>query len=297
MDRHIPVLVHHACTQLSVQEGDVIVDATVGTGGHAVHLLRDLSSGTYVGIDADDDALTVAKERLTPIAPGVSKQFFTRNFRDLVAIVREANVAPINAIIADLGWGTHQLSSGRGFSFTTNEVLNMCYGTAEQACSCTALDIVNSWHEQDIADIIRTYGEDRWARMIARRIVQVRREKPIVMTHDLAQLVSDTIPRRHHLRGLHPATKTFQALRVAVNDELQTLQQFLDAVPSIVASGARLCIISFHSVEDRVVKRCFVGWEERGLGTRTKRALRPSEQECTENRRSRSAKLRTFTFS
>ena len=295
MERHIPVLVTEVLDQSALQPNDTVVDVTLGGGGHAEHILRAMQGGTFVGIDADGGALQAAKERLVPQVPEIPKHFLEGNFRTIVTLLRTIGAVP-DVVLADLGWGSHHLASGRGFSFTRNEVLNMCYGTNEGDCPTTALDIVNSWREQEIADVLRTYGEERWAKRIARRIAEARKEKPIVMTEHLASLVSDAIPGRFHRKGQHPATKTFQALRIAVNDEVQTLETFLHALPTIVSNGARVVIIAFHSLEDRVVKQTFSRWEREGLGTRTKRALRPSEQECSDNRRARSAKLRTFTF-
>ncbi|MDE0243355.1 MAG: 16S rRNA (cytosine(1402)-N(4))-methyltransferase RsmH [Candidatus Kaiserbacteria bacterium] len=296
MERHIPVLVETALEQLAPRPQDTIVDITVGGGGHAEHILRVMQGGTFVGIDADADVLRSTEQRLLSRAPDTHKHFLEGNFRNIVSLLHAIGVSHVDAIIADLGWGSHHLTSGRGFSFTSNEVLNMCYGTKEGACSQTALDIVNSWREEDIADVLTTYGEERWARRIAKRIIVGRKEKPIVMTERLADIVSDAIPRRLHPRGKHPATKTFQALRIAVNDEIRTLETFLDSVPGIAKSESRLVVITFHSLEDRVVKHTFSRWEQAGLGTRTKRALKPSDAEVAENRRARSAKLRTFTF-
>lgn len=155
---------------------------------------------------------------------------------------------------------------------------------------------MNSWRPEEIADLLRVYGEERFASRIASRVASERKEKPIVMTERLATIISDAIPRRMHPRGKHPATKTFQALRIAVNDELRALESLLDSIPSITGDGSRILIISFHSLEDRIVKQTFSRWEHKGLGTRTKRAITPSVEEVETNRRARSAKLRTFTF-
>ena len=297
MERHRPVLVDQVTDYVAPQPQDTIVDVTIGTAGHAERILRAMRAGVLIGIDADANALAVAKRRLTSITSNARTRFLEGNFRDIVALLQATGVKKADAILADLGWGSHQISCGRGFSFTVNEPLNMCYGTATGACSCSALDIVNSWREREIADVIAVYGEERWAKRIARRIVQTRENRPIVMTHDLASIVADAVPARYHAKGRHPATRTFQALRIAVNDEIQALEQFLGSVPGIVAPGARIVIISFHSLEDRTVKQTFARWEEQGLGVRAKRALTPSDQECLDNRRARSAKLRTFTFS
>lgn len=176
-----------------------------------------------------------------------------------------------------------------------DEPLTMCYGTREGACTVTAFDVVNLFEEKNLADIIRGYGGERWAVRIAKHIVEERSLSPIETTGRLAAVVSGAIPRRFHPKRIHAATRTFQAIRITVNDEVRALEDFFDSVRPLLCPGSRVVIIAFHSLEDRVVKRTFKQWEQEGFGKRyTKKALRPSDDECQQNPRARSAKLRTF---
>ena len=245
METHIPVLAQETMTQMAIIPGNIVVDGTLGLGGHAQHLLRMMQGGVFVGIDADRNALTAAQENLTPLPDGITAHFIEGNFRDIVTITQKLAVPGYDRVLLDLGWGSHQLQSGRGFSFTHDEPLNMCYGTQEGACVVTAYDVVNAFEEENLADIIKGYGGERWAVRIAKHIVEAREETPITTTKQLADIVSGAIPRRLHPRRLHAATKTFQAIRITVNDEINTLKQFLAAIQGLIRRGGKN---QYHSI-------------------------------------------------
>ena len=295
METHTPVLVDEVLKTLAVEQGQCVLEATVGTGGHTREIIKKLQRGTYIGIDADGEALKETKRTLSPLPDEIEAHLIEDNFRNSEQIVKDLGVYTCDRFFADLGWGTHQLK-GKGFSFMHDEPLTMCYSTKKDACAVTATEVVNTFEEEALRNYIQKHGEERWARRIARQLVRVRKEQPIVTTGQLAAVVSDAIPGRFHPKRIHPATKTFQAIRIVVNDELGALEEFLTAAKKLATKDARIAIISFHSLEDRLVKQTFRSWEEEKVGERyTKRPIRPSEEECRRNPRARSAKLRTFT--
>ena len=297
MKTHTPVLQKEISEILTSKKNSTTLDATLGTGGHAKELIRDMQSGVFVGIDADAEALKQAEKVIAPVTKRVTVHIQEDNFRNIAAITKKIGITGYDQILLDLGWGSHQLESGRGFSFMQNEPLNMCYGTKEGACDISATEVINTFRENDLRAIIQTYGEERWARRIAKHIVNERKEKPIVMSKQLAEIVETAIPKRFQPKKIHAATKTFQAIRITVNDEINSLEQFLKDCKTFINPRARIAIIAFHSLEDRVVKQTFKTWEAENHGKRgTKKPTRPSEEECRRNPRARSAKLRTFTF-
>ena len=280
---------------MQIAPNDTVFDGTLGLGGHAGYLIGAMHSGIFVGVDADASALREAKEHLAAIPKNIVTHFLEGNFRDITDITNQLKIRHYNCVLLDLGWGSHQVQSGRGFSFMHDEPLNMCYSTKEGACTINAFDVVNSFEESNLADIIRGYGGERWAVRIAKHIVESRKEDLIQTSGQVADIVSGAIPRRFHPKHIHAATRTFQAIRIVVNDEMQALKDFLDSVRPFLISGSRIAIISFHSLEDRIVKRTFRMWEQEGFGKRyVKKALRSSDEECEQNPRARSAKLRTF---
>ncbi len=295
METHTPVLLRETIAALSIAPGDTVLDATIGTAGHAQCMLNELKRGTFVGIDADSTALGGAKARLI-VPEHVTAHVVEGNFRHIADISSDLGIQTYDAILADFGWGVHQIQSGRGFSFRGDEPLIMCYSTRKNGCSLTATEIVNTFEKEKIADIIREYGEERWADRIADHIVTARAEKYITTSRQLADIVSGAIPRKMHPRNVHAATRTFQAIRIAVNDELEALRDFLGALPALMHRGSRTVMLSFHSLEDRIVKQTFRAWENGGIGHRNgKKAVRASSEEQSANPRSRSAVLRTFT--
>ena len=293
--RHDTVLLTEAVDGLEIQPGDTVVDATLGGAGH-FNLLHDRlgTSGVLVGIDADADAIARAQAAVAGKGGDVRVELAHDNFRNLGAILDGAGIEKIDRALFDLGWSSFHLSSGRGFSFQAHEPLLMTYG--DPAAGNTAAELVNSATEEELADIIYTYGEERFARQIARSIVRRRKEAAILTTDDLVKAVEEGTPSWYHHRRLHPATKTFQALRIAVNDELGALKEGLLAAMDRLACKGRIAVITFHSIEDRIVKQLFRDAAYAGKGSLvTRKPIAPSEEETARNPRARSAKLRIFS--
>ncbi|HEY9586246.1 MAG TPA: 16S rRNA (cytosine(1402)-N(4))-methyltransferase RsmH [Candidatus Paceibacterota bacterium] len=295
---HKPVLLQETIESLSLLAGTTAVDGTLGSGGHAQEIIKRISpGGTFIGIDVDEKALLRNRAMFEPIAKELSVQthFIKDNFRNLKEILLTTGVVDVNAILLDLGFSSEQISeSGRGFSFLRDEPLLM---TLSGDASYTAIDLINSASPEELEEILRNYGEEQFARNISQEIVKRRRETPITKTFELVETVKAATPLWYHRRKIHPATKTFQAIRIAVNDELGALRDFLSQMPAVVAHKGRLAIISFHSGEDRIVKLQFVAWERSGVGKRVnKKAIKPTREEVLVNRRARSAKLRVCEF-
>ena len=290
--KHISVLKDEAVEGLALLPTDTVVDATFGGGGHGRAILEHLhKDGCYIGIDADATAL---KDQTFPEATATI-HLVNDNFKNITDIVRSLHIKKVDAILADLGWRMEQFADGgKGFSFKDDEPLLMTYGDPAQY-EFTAYDIVNEWEEASIADVIYGYGDERYARKIASAIVTARKTTPIATSAELVACIEGAVPKRHYQKA-HPATKTFQALRIAVNDELGVLETFLKDSFELLEEGGRLAIITFHSLEDRVVKQTFRAWSDAGIATlNTKRPIQASEEELQKNPRARSAKLRIIT--
>lgn len=287
--QHIPVLLEEAISVLALRSDSVVVDATLGGGGHARRILEKLgTTGVYVGIDADP----VAIEKAADLKESRARVHLVNdNFSNLETILQNLSLTP-DAILADLGWRTEQFESGgKGFSFRQNEPLLMTFGDPEKHVF-TALDIVNDWGEESIADVIYGYGEEHAARRIAKAIVSAREAGRIETSKQLAEIVESAVKARGRI---HPATKTFQAFRMAVNDELGVLTKLLQSGFSALAPHGRLAIISFHSLEDRLVKRFFQEEVTKGTALRLiKKPIVAGPEERNNNPRSRSAKLRVI---
>lgn len=286
---HTTVLLTETVEGLNLKKSSTAIDATVGVGGHAALLAEAVGErGTVVLIDADPNSLAAAREHLKGSAANLI--YLNGNFRNLKALAAEAGIAKADGIVFDLGWHAGQLGSGKGFSFMADEPLLMTLGTGREGL--TARDIIADWDEVDIAHMIREYGEERFADRIARAIVEARKKTAINTTAQLVTVIESVVKRSGRI---HPATKTFQALRIAVNDELEALKEGIAAAIDIAAPGGRIAVISFHSLEDRIVKQAFRMAEDAGVGMRiTKKPLTPGSAERTSNPRSRSAKLRIF---
>ena len=286
-------MLDEAVDALQVQKDSVVVDATLGAGGHASKILKLLGKeGTYIGLDADPTAITEAKDSLSGKA---NINLVHRNFSQLHEVLEELKIEQVDAVLADLGWRSEQFAEvGRGFSFNDTQGLLMTYGSPEDHLF-TAYDVVNGWDEADIANVIYGYGEERYARRIARAIVESRAKAPVATAVDLAEIVSRAVPAVYRRGKTNPATKTFQALRIAVNDEFSVLEKFIASAWSALAPGGRLAIISFHSLEDRIVKHSFRSLAQDQSGSLvTKKPILPTKEEVINNPRARSAKLRVI---
>ncbi len=288
MSVHVPVLQDEVVALLRPRPAGRYLDATIGLGGHAEAILRASEpTGTLVGIDRDADALAIARQRLAPFEGRVTT--LQGRYEALGQLVEPD--ARFDGILFDLGASSLQMDAAeRGFSFSRQGPLDM---RMDRGVGRTAADLLGELSEEELADLIFQWGEERWSRRIARAIVTARHEKPIATTTELATVVGRSIPRRLWPRHIHPATRTFQALRIAVNEEVTGLGLALEEATRLLAPGGRVAVISFHSLEDRTVKQTWRRLEaEAGLRIVTKRPITPGTAEQDANPRSRSAKLR-----
>ena len=281
--RHRPVLTAEVLTWLDPQPDQIIVDCTVGAGGHARHIAERIGpGGRLIALDRDPAMLAIARDQVN----GCETDFVHSNFDRLLEVLAELGVAKVDGVLADLGFASDQLEDPkRGLSIMRDAPLDMRY---DLSSGQTARDIIARWSEQDLADIFWRFGEERRSRRIAHRIVTTRQCQPIETTRQLAELVRRCVGGRHG--RIHPATRVFQALRIAVNDELGCLDRLLRSLPQALRLGGRAVIISFHSLEDRMVKQAFRQkdiWE-----ALTPKPITASPEEVKQNPRSRSAKLR-----
>ncbi|MDP2789154.1 MAG: 16S rRNA (cytosine(1402)-N(4))-methyltransferase RsmH [bacterium] len=290
--RHISVLLNEIVDSLNLKKGSVIVDGTFGGGGHSAEICRKSKGVKIVAIDQDANAWRSAKDKFEGLDCDVT--FVNGNFRDLTEILDKKGVPKVDGVILDLGLSSDQLeNSGRGFSFMKSEPLLMTMKENPRPEDLTAIDVVNTWSEQSLADIIYGYGEEKYSRKIARAIVETRKKTKIETTFDLVKIIRESVPSSYAKGRINPATKTFQALRIAVNDELGALEAGLKAGFDALADGGRMLVISFHSLEDRMVKRfCKGKSDEREAKLITKKPIVALDTELKENPRSRSAKLR-----
>lgn len=287
---HVPVLLKEVIEGLNLKPGDNIVDATVGSGGHAASILEKTSpDGKLLGIDADEGILKEAEKNLSKFGERVILR--QGNFSDLERIINNVHFTKISAVLLDLGMSSWELErSGRGFSFLRDEPLDMRFDVSG---NLMAADIVNTWPEDKLADIFKNFGQERFARLIAARTVRERKIKPIKTTFELVSIVGRSFPRSYKFGRTHFATKVFQALRIAVNDELGNLEKVLPEALDIIEKKGRLAVISFHSLEDRIVKKFFISAKKEGQAEIiAKKPIGASREEIRKNPRSRSAKLR-----
>ena len=296
--RHIPVLVEEAISLLGCAPHRIYVDATLGGGGHALEILkRTEPDGRLIGIEWDEAAIAEARKALSPFGERV--RIFRENFAHLSGLLREIGTESVDGILLDLGCSSIQLEGQeRGFSFRGESPLDM---RMDQRTEETAADLVNTLPLKELEEILWTYGEERWARKIVKAIGDERDRRRIETTQALSKIIYRAIPRRFQSRKIDPATRTFQALRIRVNHELENLKQVLEEGWPFLKEGGRMCVISFHSLEDRIVKQAFRRLERGEPGNLnqqkmvrilTPKPMTPSEKEETENPRSRSAKLR-----
>lgn len=287
---HTPVLLQEVIAVLDPLPGEIVVDATLGGAGHAIAISKKAKGVKIVGFDADKDTLEKAREALSRETEDFI--LFNRNFREIGEVLRKEEIHP-DKVLFDLGVSQFTFfSSGRGFSFQRDEPLDMRFDPSSQAL--TASDIVNDWPLSDIENVLKAYGEEKFARKIARAIVEKRDLGKIETSSELASAIEEVFAGKRRLR-IHPATQTFQALRMAVNDELDALKEGLDGAFQALKPSGRMAVISFHSLEDRIVKRFFKEKAESGeASVLIKKPMIPSSEELMSNPQSRSAKLRAI---
>lgn len=303
--KHYSVMLYETIAELNVQPDGIYVDGTLGGGGHAYEVCRRLTTGHFYGIDQDDAAIAAAGERLSGFGDKVT--LLRNNYCNAKSALAEAGVTGVDGIVLDLGVSSYQLDTGeRGFSYRYDAPLDM---RMDRRQTLTARDIVNTYSETELFHIIRDYGEDAFAKNIAKHIVRARSEKPIETTFELNEVIRAAIPAKMRQNG-HPSKQTFQAIRIACNRELEVLRSSLEDFIDLLNPGGRLCIITFHSLEDRIVKTefkknenpctcppefpvCVCGKVSKGRVI-TRKPILPSKEELSENSRSKSAKLRVF---
>lgn len=303
--RHFPVMPEEVVKFLACKHGRIYVDGTVGGGGHTIAILNAVApGGSVIGIDWDEDAIQAAMERLKDYSKSLT--LVRENFANIKKVMGDLNIKNVDGILLDLGVSSYHLERpDRGFSFRFDAPLDMRMDKRQKT---TAYNIVNELSMKELEKIIREYGEERWAKRIAGSIIEKRRYGPISTTKELSNLVFFAIPKKFHPRDIHPATRTFQAIRIAVNDELNNLKKAVDDGVGLLGLGGRMVVISFHSLEDRIVKGSFKRFEKgcvcpddfpkcvcgkkSKLKVITKKPVLPSLGEISKNPRARSARLR-----
>ena len=302
---HRPVLVREVLEYLVTNPNGIYVDGTVGSGGHSEPLGKKIASkGRLICLDVDPEAIRISRERMSPLGERVT--IIKANYKELDEVLQGLGLEKVNGIFLDLGMSAYQIEeSGRGFSFYRNEPLDMRMDLDGEV---TAHQLVNNLSKRDLEKIMRDYGEEKRASLIARTIERSRMKQPIDSSLQLANLIQSVIPPSHHPRARHPATKTFQALRIAVNTELENLKALLDKVPPLIVKGGRLVVLSYHSLEDRMVKQTLVKWEKGCIcppdlprcacgkiplfKRLNRKGVKPRQSEMSDNPRARSATLR-----
>ncbi len=311
---HTPVLLKEIIEILNPQpgpaglKGKFFIDGTIGSAGHSEEILKLIGpKGKLLGIDWDEKNIEYCKKKIRNF---LNVTLIHGNYRDLPEIIKNKKLGKADGLIIDLGFSSEQIDSipendrsfeqgvrqslGRGFSFQKNEPLDMRY---DAAGDITARDVINKYNEKELADIFWKYGEERYSRRIAKKIIEERKRKSIETTFELVEIIKKSVPRNYKRGRIHPATKVFQALRIYVNQELENLEELLKNLDKIVKNKGRAAIISFHSLEDRLVKNYFREMAKQGKAEiLTKKPIRPSEEEIMANPRSRSAKLRAINI-
>lgn len=305
--KHKSVLLDETIESLNIKPNGIYVDGTLGGGGHSYEIAKRLTDGgRLIGIDQDEDAIRAAKERLSEFADRVT--IVRDNYCNMPKVLDELGISKVDGILLDIGVSSYQLDEAeRGFTYKQDAPLDM---RMDQRQEMTAKDIVNGYSEEDLYRIIRDYGEDKFAKNIAKHIVQARQIKPVETTFELDEIIKAAIPMKLRATGGHPAKKTFQAIRIELNRELEVLDESIDAMTDLLNDNGRLCIITFHSLEDRIVKTrfrknenpctcppdfpvCVCGKKPKGKVI-TRKPIVPDEEELEENKRAKSSKLRVF---
>jgi 16S rRNA (cytosine1402-N4)-methyltransferase len=289
---HIPVMLNEVIGYLNLSPGKIIIDATVGTGGHSLEIIKHITpGGKLIGIDRDEESLAVCQQRLKDFASSI--ELIHGNFADIDCILKNLNIAEVDGVFFDLGISSYQLGDAkRGFSFTSDGPLDM---RMDRSSYISAYDLLNNLNEDEISTLLWNFGQERWHNRIAHFLVQERQTHPISTTAQLADIVVRSIPYkyRHRYYRIHPATRTFQAVRIAVNRELEILDTAIDKAVAALAKGGRICVVSFHSLEDRAIKWGFRRNVAGGqLNLITTKPLVPLKSEVAANPASRSSKMR-----
>ena len=303
--KHVSVLKNECIDGLQIKSSGTYVDGTFGGGGHAMEVISRLNgNGRFIGIDQDQDAVENGRAKLEPYKE--KAQLVRDNFSNIISIMKDLHIVAVDGILLDIGVSSYQLDTGeRGFSYMHDAELDM---RMDQRNPMTAKRMIAEYSEKELANIIKDYGEERWATRIAQFIVAERKNKPIETTGELVEVIKKAVPKGARKDGPHPAKRTFQALRIAVNNELGILEQAIEDMAGLLASGGRLCIITFHSLEDRIVKQTFhrlehpctcppefpvcVCGKKPSIRVITRKPILPSDEELEFNPRARSAKLR-----
>ena len=303
---HIPVMLEEVLEGLNIMEDGTYVDATVGGAGHSSEIAKRLTTGRLICLDQDNEAIAAAGKRLEVY--GNRCKIIKSNYENIESVLKGEGITGVSGILADLGVSSHQLDTvERGFSYSADAPLDMRMDTDTAQ---TAADIINGYSEKELIRVLRDYGEERFAPGIARNIVKRREEAPITTTFELNDIISASIPMKFREKGSHPSKRTFQAIRIELNRELEVLEGTLDTMIDLLEPGGRLCIITFHSLEDRIVKtvfnkaqnpcicppnfpKCVCGKVSKGRHI-SRKAILPTEEEIARNKRSKSAKLRIF---
>ena len=305
--KHVSVLLDETITGLNIKPDGIYVDGTLGGGGHAYEVLKRLSpKGRLIGIDQDGEALKAAGKRLKEFENQVT--LVRDNYCEIERVLKDLNIETVDGIVLDIGVSSYQLDNlERGFSYKSDAPLDMRMDTRQ---GLTAADVVNTYSENELFKIIKEYGEDKFAKNIAKHIVLARKDKPLETTEELSKVIKRAIPMKVQAKGGHPAKKTFQAIRIEVNRELTVLKESIDKMIEHLNPDGRICIITFHSLEDRIVKMkfrenenpctcppdfpvCVCGKESKGRVV-TRKPIIPSEEEIKVNKRAKSSKLRIF---
>lgn len=301
---HIPVLLNETIEGLNIKSDGIYVDGTLGGAGHSLEIVKRLTTGKLIGIDQDLNAIEKSKEVLKDYLDKIV--LIHSNYSNIKEIMSDLNIERVDGILLDLGVSSHQLDEGeRGFSYNKDAPLDMRMNTDS---NFTAWDVVNKYSEKELERIIFNYGEEKWAKRIAKFIVEARNTKTIDTTLELVDLIKKAIPKKVRMEGHHPAKKTFQAIRIEVNNELKVLEESIPTMVRQLNKSGRLCIITFHSLEDRIVKKAFIELnkdcicppelpvcvcdKEKEIEIITKKPIVPSNEEMDRNPRSRSSKLR-----
>ena len=287
---HLPVMFKEVVEHLNLKPGKVIVDATLGTGGHSLEILKHiLPGGRLIGIDRDRESLEIAGQRLSDFKEAVD--LVCADFRNIDSILAELGIKEIDGILFDLGISLYQLENAqRGFSFSLDGPLDM---RMDRTSFISAYDLVNNLNEEELSNLLWSFGQERWHNRIANLLIKERQKSPIATTSQLTKIVLRAMPHRFQYQKIHPATRTFQAIRIAVNRELEALDETISKSINLLKRQGRICVISFHSLEDRIVKWDFRrSANEHAISIITKKPLVTSLEEKKNNSSSRSAKLR-----